>query len=185
MQMSYPSQKVVYNACFGGFQVPIKILQEVFRQCPPDTEEGKAIFWARRTLPLPESTSTFFGPYVLFSSGEYVGDLNTLQVYSLRSCNINRLRTNSHFQQILVDQGLVGKPLDDKTHFELAEVPFGCTYTIHEEDGKERVAVEVPWKALVEDFYLIAAGGGKIHWNPLTMAMLEDKTLARKILKRD
>ncbi len=181
--MSHPSQKVVYNACFGGFSVPLEVLQEVFRRCPPNTEEGKAIFWARRTLPLPESTYTFFGPYVLFSSGEYVGDLNTFDIYTLRSCNINRLRTNSHFQQILSEKRLVGKPVDDKTLFEIAEVPFGCTYTIHEEDGKERVVVEVPWKAVITDLLLIARGGGKTNNHPLTLALLEDKSLDKHILR--
>ncbi len=68
------------------------------------------------------------------------------------------------------------------TGLEIAEVPFGCTYSIHEEDGKERVVVEVPWKALVEDLLLMCRGGAKLTWNPLTKAMLADDTLAKQIL---
>ena len=173
--MSYPSQKVVYNACFGGFSLPIGVLHEMFRRCPPSTEAGQKIFWARRKLPLLESTTTFFGPYVLFSSGEFVGDLNTLEIYSLRSYNINALRTNPEFHALLEE-------MNDKTHLEIAEVPYGCSYKIVEEDGKEHVVVEVPWKSVVDDLLLIARGGGKISWNPLTNALLADEKWAKKFL---
>jgi hypothetical protein len=181
--MSYPSQSVVY-ARSGEFSVPIEVLQEVFRRCPPDTEKGKAIFWARRKLPLPESTYTFFGPYVLFSSGEYVADLNTFDVFALKSYNQMALRTSPHFRQILEERGLF------KTVFDIAEVPFGCTFHIEdvplpqEGGGKEKVVVEVPWKSVIEDLYLMCKGGGKLGWNPLTLAMLEDKALAMKIIAK-
>lgn len=180
--MSYPSQKVVYNACFGGFSLPIGVLHEMFRRCPPSTEAGQKIFWARRKLPLPESSTTFFGPYVLFSSGEYVGDLNTLEIYSLRSYNINALRTNPEFHALLEEMRVIGVPLNDHTRLEIAEVPYGCSHKIVEEDGKEQVVVEVPWKAVMADLLLIARGGGKLSWNPLTDALLADEKWAKKFL---
>lgn len=175
--MAYPSVHVVY-ARSGKFSVTIDVLKEVFRRCPPDTEEGRKIFWARKRAP-DESTTDFFGPYVLFSSGEYVGNLNNFEVYALKCHNQNALRTSPHFLQVLKDRGLMEEA------FSVAEVPFGCTFHLEDVplDGNERVVVDVPWKAVIDDLYLMHTGGCKLDWNPLTKAMLADKKLAMKIIK--
>lgn len=70
--------------------------------------------------------------------------------------------------------------------FDVVEVPYGCTFHVEDVplEGNERVVVDVPWKAVVEDLYLMCKGGGKLGWNPLTTAMLEDKALAMKILAK-
>ncbi len=175
---------VVYNACFGGFSLPLSILQEVFRRCPPNTEEGRKIFWARKTIELDESTHTFFGPYVLYSSGAYVLDLNTLEVFSLRSFNREALRTNPSFHEIVEEY--IGKPLNDQCLLQIAEVPFGCSYKIVEEDGKEQVVVEVPWKKVIADLIMIVKGVERLSLNPLTQALLADETdelFAKKVLE--
>jgi hypothetical protein len=168
--------KVLYNACYGGFDLDHRTLLGLFRRFRPHTSLGKEVWQGcactleasniitRETIILPGYTQLYFVKppastshrdplYIKHSASGSVWNLATLSDY------IHRFRAHQLLVEHLEDAGAIGRPMGIGL-LHIAVVPLHCSYRITEYDGQETVHIEIPVRqALVDLLHLLGQTG--------------------------
>ena len=169
--------QVMYNTCYGGFDIPSEVVYRVFKEHPPHTEIGSTLFEAEKySLFLekddpPPSEDRHF--YRIMSREPFEGDYDKL-ITSEKTHDSHRFyvqhRTNKKIYficgntsgtdyewrkhpfviQCMKDMGYIGKKFGF-SEIEIADVPDCCTFSIRDYDGMEGVHIVFPYRRTVAE----------------------------------
>ena len=169
--------EVLYNTCYGGFNIPDEVVHRVFKEHPPHTEIGSELFEAEKySLFLekddpPPSEKRHF--YRIMNREPFEGDYDKLiteqKTYTKDSCYIqNRTTKNIYFVggvlsakeytwrkhpfviQCMREMGFIGEKFGF-SKIKIATVPDCCSFGIRDYDGKESVHINFPYRKTVEE----------------------------------
>ncbi len=199
------SYEVLYNSCYGQFDLPDEFVRDVFQQYPPESEEGKQLWkptldsFIRSSDSIPSGryvhrivkTEEFCHGYhriyyeVLDKNGhpeKYQSFLDTPSNYCTNDFKTFYYlrytpdwRTSAVVLSMARKHALIGSD-EFGTSLRTAKVPTHYVYRIHQCDGMEIVHAVCPTERIIAD--LLA----KIHntpheVHPLTQRLLDGATI--------
>jgi len=169
--------EVLYNTCYGGFDIPSEVVHRIFRDYPPHTEVGSTLFEAEQySLFLekddpPPSEDRHF--YRIMNREPFEGEYDTLitskQTHTSHSSYVQHQankkiyfvggvlsareyewRSHPHVIKCMREMGYIGKKFGF-SDIDIADVPDCCTFSIREYDGMESVSIRFPFRKTVEE----------------------------------
>jgi hypothetical protein len=168
--------EVLYNTCYGGFNIPTEVVHRVFQEYPPHTEIGSELFevekyslFIEKDDPSPTDRAHF---YRIMSREPFESDYDKLiteKTYKSDSFYVQH-RTNKKIYfiggvlsareytwrkhpfviQCMREMDFIDKKFEC-SKVEIAEVPDCCTFSISEYDGMESVHIVFPYRRTVSE----------------------------------
>ena len=169
--------QVLYNTCYGGFNIPTDVVRRVFKEHPPHTEIGSELFevekyscFIEKDDPPPTDRPHF---YRIINREPFEGDYDKLitdqKTYTKDNWYVQH-RTNKKIYFVggvlsgreyiwrkhpFVIQCMKEMDYIDKkfgfSNIEIAEVPDHCTFSIRDYDGMESVTMMFPYKKTITE----------------------------------
>lgn len=181
--MTMKFYKVLYNACYGGFDLDHEAIRKLFRAFHPHSTFGDTL-WRRclvtldsedavkrESILIPGYTELFF--VKPWCGRRRRGDLyakhsSSGSIYNLSMVReaLPALRENQALIDHLERVGDIGRPMGIGC-LGVANIPLYCSYTLLEYDGLESVEVQIPIRQAFVDLLTLISTGGKEPLTPL------------------
>lgn len=195
--------EVLYNDCYGGFDLPDSFVEKVFEKYPPDSEVGESLFSADKyvtfvreddsTIPdnhyykITESIPLHNGYFRVRSKYYFKNKDGTFNERS-RECTDYVTKDYEKYYYLscdrfgwrdsaeVIEMARTEGIIGVKHGHSLVQVqkvPIGYIYDINEYDGKESVGYHIPYNIVIQELVHCVKTGDKTKFSPLTLKIID------------